>query len=153
MSVTIVPVNVTEARAFVAAFHRHNKPPVSGLFSLGASDGTRLIGVAIVGRPVARMAQDGYTAEVTRVCVLDDAPLGACSALYAAAWRAARAIGYTRLITYTLASESGASLRGAGWRVVGEVTVRSKPWHGPDRAREWQPVYGQTKLRLEARRT
>lgn len=150
MSVLIVPVTLTDAREFVASFHRHNRKPVGGLFAIGASDGARLVGVAIVGRPVARMAQDGYTAEVTRVCVVDDSPLGSCSALYAACWRAARAMGYTRLITYTLKSESGASLRGAGWRIVGEVTVRSKPWHGPDRAREWQSVYGQQKLRWEA---
>jgi hypothetical protein len=96
------------------------------------------------------MADDGYTAEVTRVCVLDDAPLGSCSTLYGACWRAARALGFTKLITYTLASESGASLRGAGWKVVGEVTARNNPWCGPDRAREWQPVFGQAKIRWEA---
>lgn len=71
------------------------------------------------GRPVARVLQDGWTAEVTRLCTLGDK--NACSMLYAASWRAARALGYRRLITYTLKSEGGASLRASGWRLVGEA--------------------------------
>lgn len=113
MSITIVPCTLREASAFVGSFHRHNKPPQGGLFAMGASDGRRLVGVAIVGRPVARGFQNGETCEVTRCCVLDDAPKGTPSALYGAAWRAARALGWRRLVTYTLQAESGASLRGA----------------------------------------
>ncbi len=90
-----------------------------------------------------------HGAEVTRVCVRPDAPRNANSFLYGACWRAWRAMGGTRLVTYTLASESGASLRGAGWKLVGAVRVRDKPWHGPDRQREFQDLYGQQKLRWE----
>lgn len=97
-------------------------------------------------------AWDGdMTAEVLRCCVLSDAPKGTCSFLYATAWRAARALGWRRLITYTLADESGASLRGAGWRTVAELPPRPahRAWKGPGRDREWQPVFGQQKLRWE----
>ena len=146
---SLVPLKLSEANRFVAVHHRHNKPVVGARFSIGATADGDLVGVSIVGRPVARMIDNATTAEVTRVCVRPDAPRNTNSFLYAACWRAWRAMGGTRLVTYTLASESGASLRGAGWKVVGEVTVRDKPWHGPDRQREFQDVYGQQKLRWE----
>lgn len=101
-------------------------------------------GVAIVGRPVARGADDGWTAEVTRCCT--DGARNACSMLYAAAWRAVRALGYRKLITYTLAAEGGGSLRAAGFRVVGEVAGRS--WSCPSRPRV-DTVPHQDKLRWE----
>jgi hypothetical protein len=82
----------------------------------------RLVGVAMVGRPVARAFDDGRTLEVNRSCT--DGTKNANSMLYGAAWRAAKALGYTRLITYTQEGESGASLRGAGWRVVAERNAR-----------------------------
>ena len=144
-----MPVTLTEASEFVGNFHRHNKPPVGGLFACGASDGARLVGVGIVGRPIARHMQDGATVEVTRCCVVDDAPKGACSAIYAALWRAARALGWRRLITYTLQSESGASLRGAGWKVVAEIAGATGAGWTNRPGREWQSVTGQAKLRWE----
>lgn len=119
MSLTVVPVTLREACAFVEVHHRHHQPPRGCLFCIAAADGDRIVGVAIVGRPVARMADDGFTAEVTRVAT--DGARNACSLLYGAAWRAARAIGYRRLITYTLPEEGGASLRGAGFRLLGEA--------------------------------
>lgn len=150
MSVHAVPIMQAEALAFVANFHRHNKPPCGSMLQVGASDGARLVGVAIAGLPVSRVLMDGATLEVTRCCVLDDAPKGSCSFLYAALWRAARALGWRRLVTYTLASESGASLRGAGWRVVAELPARSDAQQWTNRpGREWQPVVGQQKLRWE----
>lgn len=90
-----------------------------------ARDG-QIVGVAMVGRPVARMSDNGWTAEVTRLCTCD-APEArhAASKLYATAWRIAREMGYTRLITYTLASEQGTTLRAAGWHTVYEVRGRS----------------------------
>ena len=109
-----VPIKHLEAAEFVGNFHRHNKPPAGSVFCVGASDGAKLIGVAIVGRPVARNLDDGRTLEVTRCCVVDDAPKGSCSFLYARCWQAAKALGWQKLITYTLQSESGASLRGGG---------------------------------------
>ena len=144
-----VPINLKEANEFVSNFHRHNKPVVGAKYSIGCSDGDRLVGTAIVGRPIAIKKDDGVTAEVTRCCVLDDAPKGSWSFLYACCWRAWRAMGGIRLITYTLASESGASLRGSGWRVVHESQVKKNGWSVPSRPREWQPVFGQQKFRWE----
>ena len=144
------PLKLADANEFVGRHHRHNKPVVGARFSIGAVHDGDLVGVAIVGRPVARMIDDGFTAEVTRTCVLDRAPKGCNSFLYAACWRAWKAMGGVKLVTYTLASESGASLRGAGWKCVAEVKPREKPWHGPDRQREYQDVYGQQKFRWEA---
>ena len=150
MSLVAVPMKLIEANEFVRNFHRHNKPTAGGLFAVGVSDGQRLVGVAIVGRPVARLLDNGRTVEVTRCCVVDDAPKGACSFLYARCWQAAKALGWEKLITYTLQSESGASLRGAGWKVVAELKgATGKAW--TNRAgREWQPVTGQDKFRWEA---
>lgn len=146
----IVPMSLSEANEFVANFHRHNKPVQGAKFAIGASDGIRLVGVAIVGRPVARRLDDGITAEVTRCCVLDDAPKGACSFLYSRAWRAWSAQGGCRLLTYTLQSESGASLRGAGWKIVGQSPGWSAGRGWTTRpGREWQTVVGQSKFRWE----
>lgn len=149
MSVEIVPCTLREAGAFVASFHRHNKAPHGALFACAASDGARMVGVGICGRPVSRHMQDGGTVEVVRCCVVEDAPKGTPSALYGALWRAARALGWRRLITYTLQSESGASLRGAGWRVVAERPANDpKAWQSRP-GREWQPVVGQSKILWE----
>lgn len=115
---TVVPLPLDEANAFVAQHHRHHIPAVGHKFSLGVADYEGDIrGVCIVGRPVARMSDDGFTMEVTRLAT-DGCP-NACSALYAAAWRVCREMGYRRLITYILDSEPGTSLVAAGWRLVG----------------------------------
>lgn len=121
----LVPCSLREARAFVAQHHRHHRPPQGGRFAVAVASvrDECIVGVAIVGNPVARCAADGWTAEVTRVAT--DGHANACSMLYAACWRAARALGYRKLITYTLAEERGTSLRAAGWTVVGEVRGRS----------------------------
>lgn len=150
MPLEIVPCFVTEAKQFVQNFHRHNKAPISGLFAVGASDGTRLVGVAIVGRPIGRGNQDGATVEVTRCCVIDGAPKGTCSALYAAAWRAARSLGWRRLLTTTLQAEGGASLRGAGWKIIAERAARDPADWQSRHGRDWQSVVGQAKLVWQA---
>jgi hypothetical protein len=121
---TICPLPLDEANAFVKCHHRHHRPVVGHKFSIGVADETGMVrGVAIVGRPVARSRDDGLTLEVTRVAT--DGCDNACSALYAAAWRAARAMGYRRIGTYTLKSEPGTSLRAAGWIIIHEVRGRS----------------------------
>ena len=97
MSLEIVPMYIGDARTFVERHHRHHPPPQGGLFAVGAASGGEVIGVAIVGRPVARRLQDGWTAEVTRLCVLDNQP-NACSMLFAACWRAARALVLQRRV-------------------------------------------------------
>lgn len=143
-------MTLSEAAEFVDNFHRHNKAPQGGLFATGVSDGHSLVGVAIVGRPVARALDDGQTAEVVRCCVLSSAPRNACSFLYARCWQAAKALGWRRLVTYTLQTESGASLRGAGWRVVAQLPARDAGGWKSRPGREWQSVVGQAKLRWEA---
>jgi hypothetical protein len=144
----IIPMTISEANEFVDNFHRHNKPTQGGRFAIGASVEEGLVGVAIVGRPVGRMLDDGWTAEVTRVCVVDHAPKNTCSFLYGRCWRIWQQMGGKRMVTYTLQEESGSSLRGAGWKIVGET----KPggWDRQDRKRDWQPIYGQLKFRWEA---
>ena len=132
MTLAVVPMTLREARAYVTRVHRHHQAPVGGLFAIGASDGEQVVGVVIVGRPVSRVLDgDDFTCEVTRLA--SDGSRNVCSLLYAAAWRAARAMGYRRLVTYTLKSESGSSLRAVGFNIVGEVTKRS--WHTPSRPR------------------
>jgi hypothetical protein len=150
MGLSAVPIDLGEANAFVASFHRHNRPTVGHKFSVGVSDGVALWGVAIAGRPIARLQQDGRTVEVLRCCVRDGAPKGCASFLYGTLWRAARALGYGRMITTTLQSESGASLRGAGWKVVAERGERDAGSWQSRPGREWQPVVGQAKLVWEA---
>ncbi len=133
MSLRLVPVDFKTACAFVEAWHRHNSPPRGHKFSIGAADDTdKLIAVCMVGRPVARAYDDGMTLEVNRTAT--DGSKNANSMLYGAAWRAAKALGYRRLITYTQAEESGASLRAAGWTVVAQLRPR-KGWDMPSRPR------------------
>jgi hypothetical protein len=142
---TIVPLPLDEANAFVAVMHRHHQPVVGHKFSLGVSDGDQVSGVAIVSRPVSRMLDDGLTLEVTRVAT--DGTPNACSGLYGACRRATFALGYRKLVTYTLPSESGASLRGAGYRLIGAAGGGS--WSREDRPRvDTHPL--QQKLRWEA---
>jgi hypothetical protein len=129
----LVPVAFRQACAFVAAHHRHHGPPLGMKFAIGvaAADGA-LAGVVIAGRPVARYLDDGLTVEVTRTCTRGAA--NANSMLYAAAWRAARALGYRRAITYTQAGESGASLHAAGWQPVA-TCLPNAGWDRPGRPR------------------
>jgi len=144
---TLVPCTLKDAEAFVEQHHRHHRPPRGGLFAVAVAAGAEVVGVAIVGRPVARGLQDGWTAEVTRLCVVDAARArNACSMLYGAAWRAARALGYRRLVTYILSSEPGTTLRAAGWAKIGEAGGGS--WSRPSRPRvDRHPT--QVKIRWE----
>jgi hypothetical protein len=130
---TVVPVRFRVACRFIAEHHRHHDPPRGMLFAVGAARDGLLVAVAVTGRPVARLFDNGQTAEVTRVA--SDGTPNACSMLYGACWRAAKALGYTRLITYTQAGESGASLRAAGWRVVAERPPHAG-WNRTSRPRE-----------------
>lgn len=145
----IVPVSLEQANAFVVRWHRHHSGVTGHKFSLGLmydmESGTdELVGVAIVGRPVSRMLDDGWTLEVYRVAtnVVKDA----CSALYGACRRATFALGYKKLVTYTLIEEPGTSLRAAGWKCLGEAGGGS--WSRPSRLRtNDHPL--QTKIRWE----
>ena len=122
----IVPVTHAVANKFVRAQHRHHKPTVGAIFCVGVAVET-LVGVAIVGRPVARALDDGATVEINRVCT--DGTRNACSALLGAARRVAKELGYARVLTYTLPSEGGASLRAAGYKFDGEAGGPSTAWN------------------------
>lgn len=128
---TLTPLTFDKACAFVARFHRHHPPSRGWLFGIAAENEATLVGVITIGRPVARHYQDGYTCEATRCCT--DGTKNACSMLYAAGWRAARAMGYRRLITYTLATEPGSLLRATGFRQVHHT--RAESWDRPSRPR------------------
>jgi antitoxin (DNA-binding transcriptional repressor) of toxin-antitoxin stability system len=129
----LTPVSFADACAFVDLHHRHNKAPVGHKFSIGVAADGHIVGVAMVGRPVARMMDDGLTLEVNRTAT--DGTPNANSMLYGAAWRATQAMGYRRLITYTQHEESGASLRAAGWKVIGTRPPRPG-WTRPSRPRK-----------------
>ena len=116
---TLTPINLKTANAFVQQYHRHHKPTRGHKFSIGVSNNGVLVGVAICGRPVARRLDDGYTLEVNRLCT--DGTPNACSILYAAAYRAARAMGYNKVITYILDTENGSSLKAAGYTCEGRA--------------------------------
>jgi hypothetical protein len=115
----VVPCDFSEAVAFVRQHHRHHRPPVGHKFSLAVADESGTVrGVCMVGRPVARGNDDGWTVEVTRLA--SDGCPNACSCLYGAAWRAAKSMGYRRCITYILDSEPGVTLKAAGWKCLGQ---------------------------------
>jgi hypothetical protein len=149
-------MSLREANDFVQSFHRHSGRTSrdGGKFAIGCVDDLgELLGVAIVGRPLARMLDDGMTAEVTRTCVRPDAPKNVNSFLYGRCWRIWQQMGGTRMVTYTLESESGASLRGAGWKIAGVSKGHKDGWarsDSPHIKRTWQPLFGQQKFRWEA---
>lgn len=143
----IVPCSIKDAGAFVLAVHRHNgKPSIAAVFSCGLEHEGLLVGVAMAGRPVARHLDDGFTLEVHRVATTATAPKGSVSCLYGAMRRAAAALGYRRCITYTLASESGSSLRGAGWTQECFLEARGG-WSCPSRPRRPTPADATDKIR------
>lgn len=150
----IVPINFDEATAFVGQFHRHHKPPLSHKFSIAVSDGTFsgswINGVAIVGRPVARGLDDGWTLEVLRCCT--DGTANACSKLYSRCWRVAQLLGFRRLVTYILDTEHGTSLNAAGWRCIGKAGGGS--WTRPSRPRiDKHPTQGKLRWEVECAKT
>jgi len=129
----IQPITYTEACEFIRLHHSHHLPPQGWKFGVAVNDGERIVGVVTVGRPVARRLDDGWTLEVTRCCT--DGTPNTASMLYGAARRATFALGYRRLITYTLAAEPGTSLRAAGWKVIG--AAGGGDWNVPSRPRRY----------------
>ena len=141
---TLKPVSLADANSFVALHHRHHRPVRGHKYSLGCIADGQLVGVAITGRPVSRYLDDGLTLEVNRLCT--DGTRNACSFLYGAAARAAKAMGYRKIITYILNTEDGASLRAAGWTCAG--LAGGKEWTG--RRKPSKPLYpAQMKYRYE----
>ena len=129
----IKPISLKSANAYVLANHRHNGKVLVHRFSLSVYDGERLCGVAIVGNPTARKLDDGMTVEVKRCCT--DGTYNACSILYGRCARVAKEMGYKRIITYTMESEGGASLRASGWKVDAQNVGGKNGWDMPSRPR------------------
>ena len=143
-ALALTPISLREANAFVERNHRHHKGVTGHKFSIGCTRDGELVGVAIMGRPVSRYLDDGLTLEVNRLCTTGAE--NACSMLYGAAARAARAMGYQKIITYTLDTEPGTSLRAAGWQCAGPAD--GERWTGKRRpAADLYPP--QKKLRYE----
>lgn len=146
------PISLREAARFVAEVHRHHEAPQGAKFAIAAWHANlgepteRLVGVAMVGRPVSRMLDNGTTAEVIRVAT--DGTRNANSFLYGAAKRAARAMGYIKVITYTVVEESGASLRAVGWHRVGVAGGGHWRRAGRPHAKDTHPL--QRKIRWES---
>lgn len=140
----LVPVTLAEAKRFVNEQHRHNEAPVGWSFGVGLEKDGELVGVAMAGRPSARKLQqaDPFLVEVTRVTTIGDR--NACSMLYGAVCRAAKALGYRAAITYTLLEEGGSSLLAAGF-VVDEELVEARPWSQPSRPRYEETLFGPRK--------
>jgi len=145
MNLRIVPIDFREANEFVHQFHRHHQPVKAGYkFCVAVADDEKIVGVAIVGQPVARSLMDGWTLEVRRTCT--DGTKNANSMLYGACWRIARQMGYRKLITYTLLEESGTTMKAVGWKCIGEI--RGHSWNTPSRPRvDLHPT--QNKIRWE----
>jgi hypothetical protein len=142
------PISIKEAKPLVARWHRHNIAPQSGMFAVAVERDGVICGVGIAGRPVARMLQDGYTAEIIRIAT--DGADNACSMLYGALRRAAKALGYRRLYTYTLESEPGSSLRASGF-VVDMVLPPRSTWDTPSRARVQEDMFGNQRRPAESK--
>lgn len=132
MRLQLQPISMKEANAFIRRHHRHHLPPQGWKFGIAVNDGEKVVGVVTIGRPVAPTLDNGWTLEVTRCCT--DGTKHAASMLYGAAWRATKALGYKRLITYTLVSEAGTSLKAAGWKDVYQ-TEETRAWDRPNRPR------------------
>lgn len=143
MSLKLKPITLRETNAFVALAHRHHKPARGHKLSIGATLDGKLVGVAMLGRPVARMADDGFTAEVIRLAT--DGTDNVCSFLYGACARAAKAQGYTKIQTYILDSEPGVSLKASGWTM--EAKVRGRDWNNGNKTgrRTDQPMDDKTR--------
>ena len=127
-----VPLERRDAVAFVDKLHRHHGGVARDRYRIGAEQDGRLVGIVQVGNPVARKLCDGKTLEVVRLCT--DGTKNVCSFLYSAAARVARELGYSKIITYILATESGDSLRASGWHK--EADVKGQSWDRPSRPRQ-----------------
>lgn len=136
-NIELKPIERDQARAFVDEHHAHNKAPVSWRFGAGIYNGAQLIGVIMVGRPVARMIDGSTTVEVNRLCLRRDVARelrwNACSQAYGWAAREAKKRGFAKIITYTLESESGTTLKAAGW--IAEARTKGGSWNRPSRGR------------------
>ena len=141
IAMMIIPVNFAPACRFVEEFHRHLGKPTGHKFSVGLEREGELVGVAMVGRPISRGMDDGRTLEVSRCCT--NGIKNVCSMLYATCWKASKALGYRRLITYTLGTEPGTSLIAAGFKDIGSTREYATGW------RDGRPVAAKRRWELQ----
>lgn len=146
MNYHFIPIELKDANRFIAQFHRHNKPVIRAKFQIGLMNDEELIGVGVVGRPIARMLSNGKTVEVLRTCIKENYP-NACSMMYARLKRISQLLGYEKVITYTLQKESQSSLKALGASIVAEV--KPQGWDRKNRRRTPQKVYKEPKWRWE----
>lgn len=119
MSLEIRPITFKTTSEYIEKYHRHNGKTVGCKFVIGCFDGDKMVGVAVCGRPISRHYDDGRTLEINRVCT--DGTLNACSKLYGASCRIAKDMGYKKVITYTLVTEDGASLKASNFKCEGKA--------------------------------
>lgn len=126
MSLVIVPITFRTACDFIKKNHRHHQPTVGCKFCIGVENCGKLVGVAVCGRPVSRILDNGKTCEINRLCT--DGTKNACSKLYGACCRVAKELGYEKCITYILESENGASLKASNFTFDG--VAGGTHWNG-----------------------
>lgn len=137
LAIELRPLTLAAANEAIRKWHRHHKPVIGHLFSIGAYAGEELLGVAVVGRPSAPELQKHGAYELTRLATPEKAVPHVASRLIAACWRAARAMGVKRMISYTREDEPGTCYRAAGWRLVAKVNGRE--WAGNNKPGRWLP--------------
>lgn len=150
MKLSHCPITLKAAQSFVTDHHRHNRAPRGARYSVAALWAGEVVGVVMVGRPVSRMLDDGSTVEVLRCCVRDGAPRNTPSFLYGAARRVWQAWGGRRVLTYTLETGPGDSLRGAGFLAVARTKSEPKGWGRKSRTRKDDAIYAARKTRWQA---
>lgn len=138
----IRPITLRQASEFINMHHRHHKATVGHKFSIGCYDGDKLVGVAVCGRPVSRHLDNGLICEINRCCT--DGTYNACSMLYGACCRVAKAMGYKRIITYTLRSENGTSLKASNF-ICDKTVAGGEHWNG--KRNKGQPIPKEFKKR------
>jgi hypothetical protein len=132
MKLEAVPLELKQANEFVSKLHRHHDAVYRDKFRIGAMLNGELVGVVQLGRPVSRELDNGKIIEVVRLCT--NGTKDVCSFLYSKAARIAKEMGYEKIITYILESESGTSLKAAGWHQ--EAVTRGGNWSCPSRPRK-----------------
>lgn len=133
----VIPIFRKQAQEFIRKHHRHNKPPVCDIYRIALKLDNQIVGVCVVGRPMSPSLCDGLTVEVVRLCILEDHNLrNACSMLYGRACRIAQAMGYNKIITYTLVTEKASSLKASGFQK--ELVSGPHTWDRPNAGRPRQ---------------
>lgn len=146
----VIPITLKKANEFVTVYHTHNKKVVGCKFCIGVNVNNVLEAVAIVGRPVARKLDDSFTVEILRLCTKQKGIKNLCSLLYSRSWKIWKLMGGKRIITYTLESENGASLKASGFVITGEVKSFKKNTGWTSRTnRKWQQIQEQKRIRWE----